>query len=340
MKNKKLVIFGAVLLSIVILVIFFVIKKDGFAYIKSKPSSTNNQSLDKVNIRLSWVHQAEFAGVYVADQKGFFKDAGLDVSINPGGLDFPAIQMVAGGKEEFGIAEADQILLAREQGVPIIPLAIDYRKNPNIFFSLKKSGITNVKDFIGKRIGTKNENMPLFEAMLKSQGIKDSQMTLIPVEYDITPLLTGKVDVFPGISINEPIVAEENGASVNIIWPSDYGIKAYSEGLFTTEKMIEEKPDLVKRFTEAYLKGWNYAYDHVDEAVADTLLYDKNLLPDHETRMMKASLELLKPDDKPIGYMDEAGWQETEDTLVKNGIITNPPDISKIFGVYSKLFNN
>lgn len=340
MNNKKLLIIGAVLLSIIALVVFFVIKNGGFSYIKGKQSSTENQGLRKVSIRLSWIHQAEFAGVYVADQKGFFRDAGFDVTINPGGLDFPAIQMVAGGGEEFGIAEGNHIVLAREQGVPVVPLALDYRKNPNVFFALKKSGITTVKDFVGKKIGTKSENMPIFEAMLQNEGIKTSQMTLIPVEYDLTPILTGTVDVFPGLSNDEVLAVEETGAPVNIIWPSDYGVKGYSEGLFTTEKMIKEDPEMVKRFTEAYLKGWNYAYNHVDEAVADTLLYDKSLSADFEKKMMEASLELIKPDDKPIGYMEEKGWQDTLDTLVRAGLVKNPPDMSKMFAIYSNLFSN
>ena len=334
-KNKKgkILFFGSLLLLVVVTLV--INEKNGFLKTMFKSVSKTDQALDKVS-----VHQAQFAGFYTAAQKGFYKDAGLDVSINPGGVDFPSIQMVAGGKEEFGLAEGDQIVLAREQGVPIVPLALIYRKNPSIFFSLKESGITTVNDFIGKNIGTKPDMMSLFEGMLKNAGVSPNQMKEIPVEYDISPLLSGKIDVFPGYTINETIVAEENGHDVNIIWPSDYGINVYSMALFTTEKMIEEKPDVVKRFTEATLKGWEYAYNNVDEAVAFTLLYDENLIYDHEKKMMQASLELIKPDDKPIGYMDEAGWKETEDVLVKSGVVNNPPDVSQMFGKYLKLFSN
>src|ERR1700744_5405851 len=98
--------------------------------------------------RLKWFNQAQFAGFYVAKDKGLYKSAGLDVNVQPGGPDFPAIQMVAGGNEQFGVTGADQILIARSKGVPIVALAVIYRRNPFVLFSLAKSSIKTPADFI------------------------------------------------------------------------------------------------------------------------------------------------------------------------------------------------
>ena len=123
---------------------------------------------DAVTVRLKWFNQAQFAGFYVAQEKGFYKSAGLDVNIQPGGPDFPAVQMVAGGNEQFGVTGADQILIARSKGVPVVALAVIYRRNPFVLFSLAKSGIKTPADWVGKKVGVKiggNEEL-IYRAVL------------------------------------------------------------------------------------------------------------------------------------------------------------------------------
>src|SRR5260370_17484679 len=108
-----------------------------------------------VTLRLKWFHQAQFAGFYVAKEKDFYKSSGLNVDIQPGGPDFPAIQMVTGGNEQFGVTGADQILIARSKGVPVVALAVIFRRNPFVLFSLAKSGIKTPPDYVGKTIAVK-----------------------------------------------------------------------------------------------------------------------------------------------------------------------------------------
>ena len=167
-------------------------------------------------MRLKWFNQAQFAGFYVAKEKGFYKAAGLDVNIQPGGPDFPAIQMVTGGNEQFGVTGADQILIARSKGVPVVALAVIYRRNPFVLFSLAKSGIKTPADYVGKKVGVKiggNEEL-IYRAVLAKAGIDKSKLTEIPVKFDMTPLLTGDIDVWPGYLINEVLAAKEKGFAV------------------------------------------------------------------------------------------------------------------------------
>jgi len=288
---------------------------------------------DSGTVRLKWFNQAQFAGFYVAQDKGIYKAAGLDVNIQPGGPDFPAIQMVAGGNEQFGVAGADQILIARSKGVPVVALAVIYRRNPFVLFSLAKSGIKTPADFVGKKVGLKiggNEEL-IYRAVIAKAGIDKSQLTEIPVKFDITPLLTGDIDVWPGYLINEVLAAKEKGFDVNIIAPSQYGIELYADTLFTTEKMLKEKPDVVQKFVAATLQGWSSAMAAPEEAAKITVKYGDKLTYDHEFAMMKASIPLLKPDDKPLGYMDEAGWTSVQKLLLGAGFQKDPVNVAEAF---------
>ena len=288
---------------------------------------------DSVTLRLKWFNQAQFAGFYVAQQKGDYKATGLDVNVQPGGPDFPAVQMVAGGNEQFGVTGADQILIARSKGVPVVAVAVIYRRNPFVLFSLAKSGIKTPADYIGKKVGVKiggNEEL-IYRAVLAKAKIDKSQLTEIPVKFDMTPLLTGDIDVWPGYLINEVLAAKEKGFDVNIVNPSDYGIDLYADTLFTTEAMLKEKPDVVRNFVAATRKGWNTAIAAPEEAAKITLKYGDKLTYEHELAMVKASVPLLKPDTKPVGYMDQAGWSSAQQLLLAAGFQKGPVDIAKAF---------
>jgi NitT/TauT family transport system substrate-binding protein len=288
---------------------------------------------ESVTLRLKWLNQAQFAGFYVAQDKGFYKSEGLDVNIQPGGPDFPAVQMVTGGNEQFGVTGADQILIARSKGVPVVALAVIYRRNPFVLFSLAKTGIKAPTDYVGKKVGVKiggNEEL-IYRAVLAKSEIDKSKLTEIPVKFDISPLLTGAIDVWPGYLINEVIAAKEKGFDVNIVYPSDYGIDLYADTLFTTEKMLKEKPEVVKKFVAATLKGWNAAIAAPEQAAEITIKHGDKLTYDHELAMMKASVPLLTPDGKPVGAMDEAGWNSVQKLLLGAGFLKEPTDVAKAF---------
>jgi len=294
---------------------------------------TGARADDAVTVRLKWLNQAQFAGFYTAQDKGYYKDAGLSVNIQPGGSDFPAVQMVTGGNEQFGVTGADQILIARSKGVPVVALAVIYRRNPFVLFSLAKSGIKTPADYVGKKVGVKiggNEEL-IYRAVLASAKVDKSKLEEIPVKFDITPLLAGAVDVWPGYVINEVLAAKEKGFEVNVVSPVDYGIDLYADTLFTTETMLREKPDVVGKFVAATIKGWNAAIAAPEEAAKITVAHGDKLTYDHELAMMKASIPLLKPDAQPVGTMDAAGFASAQQLLVSAGFQKQPIDVTKAF---------
>ena len=334
MNKQILVLIAAVLIAAVaISIIFgtFLSQKNQNTIGLSVLPQTNQGNPEKVEVRLKWVHQAQFAGFYVAQEKGYYSKNNLDVQLNPGGVDFPAINMVAGGKEQFGVAGADQILFAREKGIPIVAIATIYRKNPMVLFSLKDSGIKQPSDLIGKKVGVAVNKEILYHMLLKKVGVDSTKVTEVPIKVDITPLLSGQVDAWTANIISEPITAQEKGYEVNIIWLSDYDVNFYGDVLFTTEDMIKNHPDTIRRFVDATLKGWDYAYENPDDAVAYTIQYASASNVPHETKMMQASLQLIKPDERHIGDMQQKEWEDMQKQMLEAGAMKNPVDLSKAF---------
>ncbi len=147
----------------------------------------------------------------------------------------------------------------------------------------------------------------------------------------MTPLLTGQVDVWPGYVINEVIAAREKGFDVNVIWPSDYGIDLYADTLFTTERVLRENPEMVRRFVAATLEGWSDAVAHPEDAARITVKAGNKLSYAHELAMMKESIALLQPDQQAIGSMQPARWAALQDQLIQGGFLKAPLDLDKAY---------
>lgn len=309
--------------------IVFLVLVAGIAIFTMNRGEQNNT--DDVTVRLKWLHQSQFAGYYVAEQEGFYKEEGLNVRLIPGGAETPSIQIVAGGSEQFGISGMAQLIEARKQGIPVVALATTYRKNPLIWFGIDES-IQTPQDLVGKKVGlTVGSNSDLlFRAMLKKNGVDIEDINIVPVKYDLSLLLERAIDMYEGYLTDQPISAELAGYKTYILNPSDYGIYFYGDTLFTTEKMIQEYPDLVRRFTRATLKGWQFAYDNSEKAVDYVLMYSDQLNREQEILGMKASLELIQPDDKPIGTIEMDVVEQMQDLLVEYGIIESPIDLDTL----------
>lgn len=324
--RKKTILIIAAILIVALTVGGIFLFKGG-----KKPSEEEETKLDKVKVRLKWLHSAQFAGFYAAQEKGFYKEEGIEVTLNPGGIDFPSIQIVSEGEEQFGLSGTPQLLLAKEKGVPVVALATIFRKDPGILISLKDSNIKEPKDLIGKKVGVEfgTSVEQAYRAMMKNARIDISQITEVPQKYDYTPLLTGKIDACFYWAMGD--LLQRKDLEFNTIWPSDYGVNFYADTLFTTEEMIEKNPDLVKRFVRATLRGWDYAYDHPEETATYILTYSDQLDKDRLVKYIQTSSEFLKPDDKPIGYMEKNAWEKMQQALLEGGFMKSKVEIDKIY---------
>ena len=273
---------------------------------------------EKTNVRLQWFDTAQFAGLYVAQDAGLFKNAGLDVEIRSGGPDLNAITLVTSGSDDFGIWSADHILIAQSKGVPIVMLAAIYREDPNVLMVKEDSRIKTPKDFVGKTVSTVfgRSTETVLNAMLANQGVDKAKVKIVPFPFNIQSFLEGKVDVSAAYIYDHPYQAQIKGQAVRLINPSDYGVTFYSDCLFARKDFIEKNPELVKKFVQATLAGWQQALANKDAAVQSTLKRGKGLdAPSQRYMLDKAEPLILAENPGKIGLINSESIAKMTTTL-------------------------
>jgi len=287
---------------------------------------------DQITVRLKWLHQAQFAGLYAASEKGFYAEENLEVTLVPYTYEEQPIDMVIEGKSEFGIAGGNLIIQARADGLPVTAIGVIYQKNPLCCYSLKESGITKPQDFAGKTIGLKpGENTQSYHVMLEKLGLDRNQMSEVQIGYGVDELIGGITDVSTGFSVNEPHRVIEAGHDVNVILFADYGVDVYADTLFTSEEIINSAPELVERFLRATIRGWRYAIENEEEIVDITLEYVTDSTRSHEEYMLEQSIPLIHTGTSPIGWMEKEKWQYGQDILLQTGSMEKEIDIDEAF---------
>jgi polar amino acid transport system substrate-binding protein len=223
-------------------------------------------NVEKISVQLQWVDQFQFAGYYVAKEKGFYKDAGLEVTIqkfNPKQL---AVDEVMSGKSTYGIGRSS-LLVDRMRGKDVVVLSAIFQSSPFILLSEKSLDIKTPRDLIGKRIMMTEDFQDTISirVMLNSQGIGTDDLRYLEHSYNPMDLANGKTDVMACYISNEPFILKEKGIETNAISPEAYGFDFYSDILFTSESEIKNHPKRVRAFVDATLKGWEYAFEHIPE---------------------------------------------------------------------------
>jgi len=324
MKIQLKVIAGVLLVAVLVAGIVLL---PGYLQ-KEKPKESQ-----EIKIKLAWLHMAQFAGLYVANEKGYYATEGLDATLEPFSFEDPPIDAVAKGNADFGIVGADELILARAKGLPIKAVAVIYKTTPVCAYSLKTSGITKPQDFIGKTVGLQRETNVeyLYYAMMAKLGINRSQIKEVSIGYDASELLNGTTDVSTGYFTDQPHQAIEAGYDVNTILVADYGANIYADVVFATEDTINNNPELVEGFLRATLKGWQYAVEHENEAVDITLKYAPDGTKSHETYMLRNSIPLIHTGERPIGWMEKADWDQVQNILLEQKILDKSMNINEAY---------
>jgi len=296
---------------------------------------------DKVSIQLNWKHQFEFAGYYMAKEKGFYKNSGLDVQIKEYKNGINIVDSVLSGKSTFGVGYPT-LILQRAKGKKIILLAAIFQSSPNVLLSLKSSGINSFKDFKGKKIMmSKNsaESATLL-SMFLANGVKLKDIKIIPQSFDIKDLVRKKVDLISAFSSDEPYTLKKMGLSYTIWDPKDYGFDFYDGILFTSSKELKNHPKIVKNFTEATLEGWRYAFNHISETL-DVILKKYNTQHKSRKALFYEAITLKKlafERTKKLGKIDKNKIQRIYDIYRFMGLAKNKINMNKF--IYQLNNNN
>lgn len=291
-----------------------------------------HSEVDKATLRLQWIHQAQFAGFYVAREKGFYKERNIDLDIHQGGTQYNVPTLVAEEREDFGIWVGDQVLASFDKNkLPVRAIGTVFNRSLACFMVRADSDIRTPSDFRGKTVGIYPgfDTETIYVELMKRFGVDRAQVKEYPANYTIVPFLEGKVDVWPSYVINEPIDAADHGVNVRILPPDSFGIKYYSDTLIVNEKTLRERRHLVVRFLEASEKGWRYALSHPDEAIDIVLKYDPSLKREHEKKMLEAMAPYLNATD-PLFKMSPEVWKSMSDILQAQGAVTSADSYTRL----------
>jgi NitT/TauT family transport system substrate-binding protein len=293
------------------------------------PRDASAQQLVAMSQQIGWFLNSQMAGDVIAVEKGFFREAGIDMKIQPGGPAIDPVQVVAGGGTTFGnVASIGVLLNARAQGLPVKAWGTALQKHPFAFIFYSGSGIKTPKDFEGKTIGIQPTARPLLEAVLKKHSIPKDKVKVVFVGGDTVPLATRQVDVITGWIINAgQMNAAAQGGVVNYFRLWDLGIRMYAFTYFSTDQVLKEKKDVLVRFLQASAKGWLYARDHPEEAVEAVLKTGRGLdrkLELDTWKNMGPYLTSVATKQYGWGHMDPKVWQELADVYLDLQQITRP----------------
>jgi NitT/TauT family transport system substrate-binding protein len=317
--------------SIIGLVLTIITAACGFA-----PTST--PAPDTVNVQLSWIHTIEYAGFYQAVAKSYYATANLDTHLNTGGFDengnfINPVQKVVDGEADFGIIDAQTLLLERAQGTPIVAIAAIYQRSPVAFVSLAEKNITSPEDLGGMTAAIElTTSGSLFRSLLTSKGIDPGSVNMVQrTDYSIAPLLDNQADIIDGWITNEAVILSKEGYEYNALLVSDYGIEAYANVIFAREDTIANKPDMVERFVRATLLGIQSAVDNPEEAAQLAVQYNAERDLEIETEAMLRSVPLLNPNGSVPGMMTAEAWQITYQILLDQKVLSEPLDVQSTY---------
>ncbi|MBV1787890.1 ABC transporter substrate-binding protein [Marinobacterium sp. D7] len=241
----------------------------------AKPGQAEDQ-LEQVRLQLVWKHQFQFAGYYMAKEKGFYRDAGLDVELVEVENGILPIDEVMSGRAQFGVGRSS-LLLDRLKGLDVVALMAAFQQSPLMLLTRADSGISSPGDLRGKRIMVTDDAVQVSEiiAMLLKFGISVDDVLIQQPTYSVQDLIDGRTDAVASYVSNEPFQMQQRGVDYHVIHPQDYGFPMYSDILFTSGQLADNRFDMVLRFRDASMRGWRYALDHIEESV-DTILAHYN----------------------------------------------------------------
>jgi NitT/TauT family transport system substrate-binding protein len=275
--------------------------------------AANSQSKPTVNLQLGWLLSGNQLGEVCAKQLGYFDEEGIALAFQPGGPNIDGVAIVASGKFEIGqVSSSPSLMLAVSQDIPIKCFAVGGQQHPYTFFSLKKNPIKEPKDLIGKKIGIQATGVILLKALLAKNRIDEREVTIVTSGADMTPLMTGQVDVFTGWQTNTTALRVLGDQRVDMrLW--DTGVRLYALPYYATVQTLQTKPDVLQRFLRATAKGWGYAYNNREKAVDLLIKEFPNLKKDDELEAAGTMLKYAFNDNTKKngwGAMDPAVWQE------------------------------
>ncbi len=281
---------------------------------------------DPVKLQLQWFIQAQFAGYFAAQEKGFYKDWCLDVDIIEGGVDIVPQQQLADGAVDFALAWVPKALASREAGANIVDIAQVFQRSGTLQVSFKNAGITTPADFAGKTIGNWGfgNEYEIFAALAQANLDPAKDVSLVQQQFDMLGLLSGDIDAAEAMTYNEyaQVLEAVNPDTGKLYTPDDLNVVSYEQaGVGMLQDAIwadgerlandDSYVDIAGRFVAASLQGWAYCRDNVQECRDIVVAKGSKLGDSHQLWQMNEINKLIWPAPNGVGYIDQAAWDRT-----------------------------
>ncbi len=316
--------FSDIILYVFAMYLFLSINATAIAEVSLIPQETKviPPSARSVVLQLRWFHQFQFAGYYAAVEKGFYREAGLEVTLREGGYDTDTTEEVLNCRADYGVTNSE-IILHRLSGKPLVVLAAIFQHSPLVLVTRKDSGIATPQDLIGSRVKmTKKKRGAELHAIFLSEGVSLDQIDMIEDSVVANNYFNETIDALSAYITNEPYYLEQRGIPFSVIRPLSYGIDFYGDCLFTSEQELRKYPERVNAFREASLRGWEYAMKNPEEII-DVILskYNSDKTRDHLRFEAEKMRELVLPELIETGFMNPGRWRHIADTFVRLGML-------------------
>lgn len=286
-------------------------------------------SAESIKIAMGYIPNVQFAPYYIADENGYFQAEGLEVSFDYG-FATDIMSLVGSGQVEFGISDGDQVIIARDRGVPVKVVYTMYVRYPVAVVSFREKKLNDVRSLAGKRVGTPvpyGSNYFGLQVLLHSEGMTLEDIDLKFIGYtQVESLIADRVDAAVVFINNEPVVLQTMGKDINVI--NTYSITPMaSAAIITADSLIREDPDLVRRFVRAVTRAGYYILENKDEVLGKLQNYIPTLSKENipiNRKVLLASLELWVDEDircYGLGYTTGSDWERSIETMYTLGLI-------------------
>ncbi len=301
-----------------------------------KVESDHTDDLFKIRYRLKWLHQAQFAGAYMAKEKGFYRRRGLDVEILPGGVDFPPYKSLMEGSADLANFNLINALKDYNSSRPVVNLAQISQKNSTLLLGKKTSGIKTINDLRGKKIGVWRGESGL-HTILFLEGL-NQDIQVIPLDWSINLLLSNAIDMMSGMDYNEynRILMSGLDADELVIFNlADYGSNVIDDGLYATKDFYTRHEQQCQDFAKATLEGWTYAFKHREETLNVVLRYQREshipANPEHQAWMLDHMKDRVLDKSGQLGHLNQSDFDLAHRILTERGLLTEPVEYRSFY---------
>lgn len=296
----------------------------------SRSSAVSNKAQTELKIATMWVANPQFSGYLQAIHNHLYEEQGLAVSLLPYQDDVDVRQQVLTGKAQFGIETGEQIMLAQSHGEPLVAIAAIFRLNPVALAVKASRNVHHPEALKGLKIGTLPDGTTtMLKTLLAHYGMTENDVTLVPSDTNMLQrFIRGELDAIPVYIFDEPWLLDQKSVHYNLLLYQDYGIDTYGDTLFTTRAMIQQHPDVVKRFVQASIEGWR-------QVIANPAALLPQLTPQMASQyqnsqqnlyMLRQAIPLIYTGVGPMGWMERRRWQDIYEILQSQHMIEHSID--------------